>query len=194
MLDEELLVDVGYAFYSRSLSIILATTRQALCPHCHETFQTSWQWDKRHDQMRIRCPFCNAWEIRGVQYRKSIEHDNLAAMMALPIFQRYIEQWPRATKSTERMLLIDQLIHAFHWGAKQQAIPHRSTANNLIEGSHADVIAFLDHLAYGAGSTPALRATYAEWHAHARHMEELRQTPRQQRASLLTSKEEKSEA
>ena len=43
------------------------------------------------------------------------------------------------------MVCIDQLIHAFHIGLKTGQ-PGRSFANNLIEGSHVQVIALLDRL------------------------------------------------
>lgn len=179
MLDDDRLVDVGYALYSRCLSIVMVTNRQVACPQCQHIFATNWHWDKRHDTVRIRCPRCDSWEISGAQYRQSFEHDNLAAMMALPAFQTFVERWPLTTKPHERMLLIDRLIHAFHWGLKQQAIPHRSTANNLIEGSHDAVIAFLDRLSYGTGTTPDVLATYAEWQSLAQKMQDMRQTSRQ---------------
>jgi hypothetical protein len=190
LLDERLLFEVGWALYSRCLSIIMVTNRQVMCPQCQHVFSTQWQWHKRYDQLQIRCPRCDRWEITGAQYRQSFERDGLAAMMALPIFQTYVENWPRATTPAAQMLLIDQLIHAFHWGLKQQDIPHRATANNLIAGSHDAVITFLDQLSYGEASTTELRATYAEWHEHAQHMQQLRQSPRQQRANLLSSKDE----
>jgi hypothetical protein len=110
--------------------------------------------------------------------------------MALPIFQSYVAAWPLATTPPERMRLIDRLIHEFHWGVKQQAIPHRSTANNLIEGSHDAVIAFLDQLSSGDASTVERRTTHAEWRNHAQQMQRLRQAPRQQRANLPSPKDE----
>jgi hypothetical protein len=110
--------------------------------------------------------------------------------MALPIFQHYVAAWPLATTPPEQMRLIDQLLHAFHWGLKQHAIPHRSTANNLIEGSHDAVIAFLDQLSYGDASTAELRTTHAEWREQAQQMQRLRQASRQQRANLLSPEDE----
>ena len=43
------------------------------------------------------------------------------------------------------MVLIDRLIHSFHWSLKADQ-PARSAANNLIEGNHDQVINFLDQL------------------------------------------------
>lgn len=176
--------------YSRCLSIILVTERQVICSSCQRAFATNWHWGKRYDKMRIRCPHCDGWEITGAQYRESFEHDNLAAMMALPIFKTYVQSWPLTTQPRARMVLIDRLIHAFHWGLKQQDIPHRSTANNLIEGSHDAVIALLNQLSYGDASTPELRGAYAEWREHAERMQQLRQSPRAQRETLLSRTDE----
>jgi hypothetical protein len=189
-LDDELLTDVGSALYSRCLSIIMVTNRQVSCPRCDHTFATNWQWDKRHDQMHIRCSACDRWEITGAQYRQSVERDNLAAMMALPVFQTYVERWPRTTTQHERMLLIDRLIHDFHWGLKHQDIPHRATANNLIVGDHDTVIAFLDHLSHDASRSPEMHATHTTWQQHAQRMQHFRQASHQPRAYRCTPRDE----
>jgi hypothetical protein len=60
------------------------------------------------------------------------------------------------------MLLIDRLIHGFHWYLKTGG-PTRPVAVNLIEGRLSDVVAFLDRLSYGEKSTPGTRETYAQW-------------------------------
>jgi hypothetical protein len=192
LLDDELLTDVGSALYSRCLSIIMVTNRQVACPRCDHAFATNWQWDKRHDQVHILCPKCDQWEITGAQYRQSVERDNLAAMMALPVFQTYVERWPRATTPRARMLLIDQLIHDFHWGLKHQDIPHRVTANNLIVGDHDTVIAFLDHLSHDAANSPEVHATYTTWQLHAERMQRFRHAPRQAQSDQRAPSDEKS--
>ena len=75
------------------------------------------------------------------------------------------------------MLLIDALIHAFHHGIVED-MPHRSAANNLIEGSHSQVVAFLDDLAYGQGSTPGLQEKRAEWQEKVNKVEQVRRPGR----------------
>ena len=59
--------------------------------------------------------------------------------------EKYLHDYPQARTAAERMLCIDQLIHSFHlslWSGKAG----RSFANNLIEGSHDQVVEFLDRL------------------------------------------------
>ena len=71
--------------------------------------------------------------------------------------------------------VIDQLIHAFHQGIKA-GMPHRPAANNLIEGSYEQVVAFLDRLAYGEGSTPGIEETQAEWRDKMKAVEQVRRS------------------
>ena len=52
---------------------------------------------------------------------------------------------PRPPGLRAKMMLIDQLLHAFHWDL-QAGAPNRLAANNLIEGSHGQVLALLDEL------------------------------------------------
>jgi len=59
------------------------------------------------------------------------------------------------------MLLIDQLIHGYHWDLKHS--PTRPVAVNLIEGRLCEVIDFLDSLSYGKRSTPGVKENRDEW-------------------------------
>jgi hypothetical protein len=63
-----------------------------------------------------------------------------------PAFTEYYERYPLARGYTDKILLIDALIHSFHCDLTVN-LPNRSSANNLIEGSHDQVVAFLDALA-----------------------------------------------
>jgi hypothetical protein len=92
-----------------------------------------------------------------------------------PAFQLFVERYPRASSPQEKMILIDQLIHAFHQSAKLP-VPHRAAAHNVIEGDHRQVVAFLDGLAYGEGSTPGLQATRDVWRKTAHDMQTLRRS------------------
>ena len=63
----------------------------------------------------------------------------------MPAFETYLRDYPCAANVQERMLCIDQLIHAFHVSLRDGQAG-RSFANNLIEGSHKQVIDLLDRL------------------------------------------------
>ena len=63
----------------------------------------------------------------------------------MPAIETYLGDYPRAATAQERMLCIDQLIHAFHVSLRDGKAG-RSFANNLIEGSHKQVVDLLDRL------------------------------------------------
>jgi hypothetical protein len=67
------------------------------------------------------------------------------------------------------MLLIDQLIHRWHGETRQERPKSglgRPTGVNLIEGNRTHVLALLDMLSYGAGSTPGTQEIKAAWRGH----------------------------
>ena len=189
LVDDELIDDVGFALYTRCQSILLVDAGHVQCSHCGDTFATPWKWPRQSpnviDAERIRCSNCQAWEVTGHQYRASFQGDQLSAGNALPAFQTFVERYPRTTAPRERMLLIDQLIHAFHYALSRMPDgrlgrnpqPHASSASNLIEGSHDQVVAFLDSLTYSDASTAALQATQAVWRTKVEEMKR-RRSPR----------------
>jgi hypothetical protein len=96
-------------------------------------------------------------------YFKTIQHKQLSgADPVLDQFRAFVKDFPEAKTPKARMLLIDRLIHGFHWFLKTTR-PTRPVAVNLIEGRLREVVAFLDQLTYGEASTPGLEETYAAW-------------------------------
>jgi hypothetical protein len=109
----------------------------------------------------LRCP-CG-WTLSWADYFKTIQHKQLSgAEPVLKQFRDFVRAFPPARTPQEKMLLIDRLIHGFHWYYKTSA-PTRPVAVNLIEGRLGDVVAFLDRLSCGEKSTPGTRETLAEW-------------------------------
>jgi hypothetical protein len=144
-IDEALVVDVGFSLWLRCKSIVMVTLFQVECPRCRRIFDVG----RMEGTESIECPTSNCgWQVTGEQYHASWRHRDLLGSRALTAFQTYVEGYPRAGSSAERMFCIDRLIHAFHWDLKENA-PNRSTAGNLIEGSHTQVVAFLDRLSFG---------------------------------------------
>jgi hypothetical protein len=167
--DEVLLDDVGLALYLRCESIVLASTGRVKCPACGAIVPV-----KTPDELRqagapaervARCPRCD-WSTTVGEWGTSWRHRELHAGWGLPAIEAYRDRYLQATTSQGRMLLIDQLLHAFHQDLRRAA-PHRSVAHNLVEGNHRQALALLDELAYGEASTPGLRGTYAAWRAAA---------------------------
>ena len=158
--DLDLINEVGYALLARCESFITANGAregELPCPACGETV-------RRVEMSREEVLHCSCgWTLPWVDYMRSMQHKQLyGAEPVLALFREYVRDFPRAGTARERMLLIDRLIHGFHYYYKADS-PTRPVAVNLIEGRLSDVVAFLDRLSYGDQSTPGMRETYAQW-------------------------------
>jgi hypothetical protein len=160
IVDEELIDDVGLALYLRCRSILMVTgCKQVPCPRCGQIIDCPGErWSR---QYRIVCPACS-WQATYGQYRDSWRHRDLYGGNAMEAFRAFVKQYEHAATPRERMLLIDRLIHAFHWSIRRNQ-PFRPAAQNLIEGSLDEVIGLLDRLTYGDGSTSGTVETKASW-------------------------------
>jgi ribosomal protein L37AE/L43A len=157
--DEELLDEVGYALLARCQSFIAAnqaTAGQAACAVCGRLIAHS----KIKEEL-LHCPDCG-WELTWGAYFATIQHRQLSgAEPVLELFGEYVTRFPAAASPAEKMLAIDTLIHGFHWYYKFG--PTRPVAVNLIKGRLGEVVAFLDRLSLGPGSTPGIQETHTEW-------------------------------
>jgi hypothetical protein len=157
--DEALIDDVGYGLLARCESFIEAveaTQGRARCPNCRSIVIHTG--DK---EATLRC-LCG-WSLTWGAYFKTIQHKQLSgAEPVLDQFRAFVRSFPAAKTPQAKMVLIDRLIHGFHWYLKTHT-PTRPVAVNLIEGRLRDVVIFLDRLTYGEDSTPSLEETYAEW-------------------------------
>ena len=153
--DEDLIDEVGYGLLARCESFIRANRARAgevPCPECGQIV--------RREEV-LRCP-CG-WEFRWADYFKTIQHKQLSgAEPVLKLFREFVNSFPSARTPREKVLLIDRLIHGFHWYYKTNG-PTRPVAVNLIEGPMSEVVAFLDRLSYGEKGTPGTRENLAEW-------------------------------
>ncbi len=157
--DDELLDEVGWALYARCDSFITAveaTRGRARCPSCGEIVLH----DGAPDAV-LRCACCG-WQMSWLVYFKSFQHKQLSGADAvLDLFRDFMARFPSAPGPREKMLLIDALIHGFHQDLLGN--PTRATGINLIEGRYHEVVAFLDRLTYGEGSTPETHRTLSQW-------------------------------
>jgi hypothetical protein len=153
--DLDLIQEVGYGLLARCESFITANRAregELPCPECGRSVCR---------EETLRCP-CG-WTLPWADYFKTIQHKQLSgAEPVLEQFQGFVDAFPSARTPQEKMLLIDRLIHGFHFYYKTDA-PTRPVAVNLIEGRLSDVVAFLDRLTYGEKGTPGMRETYAKW-------------------------------
>lgn len=156
--DEALIDEVGYALYSRCLSFIEANEAvhgRAVCPQCRKIVT--------HPVEKSYILACSCgWSLPWADYFATIQRRQLSgAEPVLQLFQEFVMRFPQARKPPEKVLLIDRLLHGFHWSLRYGA--GRPVAVNLLEGSLADAVRFLDTLSYGVAGTPGLRQTQAEW-------------------------------
>jgi hypothetical protein len=149
--DEILVEDVGLGLLERCRSIWLVTHREVECPRCGATFSLCepGSWKTLPGLQTCRTPGCG-WETTAEEWHASWRHRELLGSAAMDAVETYLHDYPRARRTEERMLCIDQLIHSFHISL-QTGNFNRSFANNLIEGSHDQVVEFLDRLSSKTG-------------------------------------------
>jgi ribosomal protein L37AE/L43A len=157
--DDELLNEVGWGLKARCESFITAVEAsrgRVKCPVCGQMVLHHAGKDEI-----LHCAACG-WEIAWQAYFKTFQHKQLSGAEAvLALFQEFMDHFPSAQTGSEKMLLIDRLIHGFHYNLQFGST--RATGVNLIEGNYHDVVDFLDRLTYGEGSTPGTRTVRAEW-------------------------------
>lgn len=159
IIDDEQIDEVGWALWSRCDSILTATTAhngRVRCPSCETIIER--QNPGTADE-QVTCPTCG-WSISWAAYHQSYRGKQLFGANAVDAFEVYYKAFPVAQTGKAKMLLIDQLIHAFH--VSLQAIG-RPAAANLIEGALLDVIRFLDELTNASTSAAGIGDARAAW-------------------------------
>ncbi len=166
LLDEELLDQVFYAMRARCESIVTVTEAsegRVHCPACGEIFLR--QGGDKGEQMK--CPACG-WTLTWGEYLKTYQGMQLHGGGALPAITAFLEGGSAASTPQKKMLLIDALLHAYHWEAEQN--PTRPVAVNMIQGTINSVVALLEDL--GFGSDPQMRDHYRQWQENVRQAEQ----------------------
>jgi len=167
--DEALVEDAGLTLLQRCQSIWLVTERKVECPRCGNTFSLCEpnSWKTLPGMQLCPTPGCG-WETTAEEWHESWSHRELLGTAAMPAIEIYLHDYPRAQTTEERMVCIDQLIHSFHVSL-QTGKRTRSFANNLIEGSHDQVVEFLDRLSAKPG-----RVDKDQWRAEIQRMYDTR--------------------
>jgi hypothetical protein len=159
IIDLDLIDEVGWALWERCDSILVVTAAHhghVLCPTCGTIIERQNPWSADET---VQCAKCS-WHILWATYHQSYRSKQLFGANAVGIFETYHKVFPRAQKAQEKLVLIDQLIHAFHIGVKEIGRP---AAANLIEGSLKDVIHFLDKLTSGDESATGIGDSRTAW-------------------------------
>jgi hypothetical protein len=154
--DLDMINEVGYGLLARCESFItasLARKGELPCPECGRTVQKD----------EILCCSCG-WTLSWEDYYRTVRHKQLiGAEPVLKQFREFVQAFPKARTPQQKMVLIDRLIHGFHWYIKFG--PTRPVAVNLIRGRMRDMVAFLDQLSYSDQSTPGTQEILEEWHS-----------------------------
>lgn len=145
-IDETLIEEVGFDLLQRCRSIWLVTRREVECPRCGTVFLMceNDSWKMLPGVQTCPNPGCG-WETTAEAWHASWRHHDLLGTAAMQAVEHYLRVYPRAHSPEERMVCIDQLIHSFHISLRTGKVS-RSFANNLIEGSHEQVVELLDRL------------------------------------------------
>jgi len=164
-IDEILVEDVGLSLLYRCQSIRLVTRREVECPRCGTCFSLCEPGNWKMLSAVQLCPTAGCgWGTTAEEWHDSWRHKDLLGTAAVQIFETYLRDYPRAQKTEEKMVCIDQLIHSFHISLQSGKL-NRSFANNLIEGSHDQVIELLDRLSATTGGVDK-----DQWHTQVNTM------------------------
>ncbi len=158
-LDEELIDDVGYTLYARCESMLQVTSAvrgRPLCPGCEIPAERTGESDPM-----LHCPKCG-WECPWKAFQKTYQRKNLNAGGMQPSVSEFVRKFPATQPSADRLVLIDALIHRFHWESGDRA-GGRPGVSNLIEGRMKATMDFLDRLSYGDDVPSNIGQTREAW-------------------------------
>jgi hypothetical protein len=167
--DDALVEDVAYRLFQRCRCIRLATRGEVECPRCGLIFPMTepGTWNMLAGVQSCPTPGCG-WETTAAEWHESWRHRDLLGAAAMKAVETYMHDQPLAQGPKQLMVCIDQLIHSFHISLRTGKAG-RSFANNLIEGSHKQVVEFLDRLSAKPGG-----ADKEQWRAEIKGMFNLR--------------------
>jgi predicted RNA-binding Zn-ribbon protein involved in translation (DUF1610 family) len=160
LIDEEIIDEVGYGLYQRCRSILMVTdAKEVDCPQCGGLIKCrAKRWSRENP---VWCEACGFRATYG-QWRDSWRKQELIGGNAVPFYRAYFEAFPKTRTPAEKLMLIDRLIHAFHF-SQRQGRTFRPVAQQLIKGSAEGVLAFLDQLSGVNYATGDLNLSSVEW-------------------------------
>ena len=156
--DEVLIDDVGIGLLVRIEHIFRARKANsglACCPLCRREIPHDFD-----PAFLLCCESCN-WELVWAEYQKSFQGKHLIASGMTSFLKEYVEKYRVARSPQAKLILIDTLIHRYHWELEGGLTG--PGARDLIGGKPSEIIDFLNHLSYGTSSSPEILSTRQEW-------------------------------
>ncbi len=161
LLDEEFIDDVGFSLYARCTSMLQvaeAMRGRPPCPKCNATAEVKNRWTPN---AVAECGKCG-WKCPWNAYQRTYQRKGMFAGGMEPFVADFVRRFPAARSPGDRLVLIDGLIHRFHWETADSA-GGRPAATSLIEGKMKDIMPFLDRLSYGNDIPPDIARVREEW-------------------------------
>ena len=153
--DEELIDDVGASLLARCESFIAANEARkgkAPCPRCRSTVP--------HNGVReelLHCDGCG-WELTWGEYFRTIQHKQLSgAEPVIRLFSEFAGSFPSARTAREKVLLIDRLIHGFHWYHKTNSATRPVAINQRM------AMIFCSEIGFSVSPGPRITNSHTEF-------------------------------
>jgi hypothetical protein len=144
VLDSELLEEVGCTIYARCLQSkeerLLMDSGKMKCHYCNNILKAN------SGLITCNCGFQYIFK----DYRRSFRANNMPTGGAAHIFNEFIDKWEQMKTDSDKMRLIDWLIHEFHINLLS-GTKGRFVGVNLIQGTKSQIKDLILNLAYGDG-------------------------------------------
>jgi hypothetical protein len=152
-LDAEMMDEVHFAVYARVLDMFevreVQLTGRVRCRSCRAPLEKAYRAGFRRKAFPKVCAACGRETTCG-EYYAGYTGKSLLPGSAADLFERYLERFPAAKTPSEKLLLIDWLIHRFH---VSQGVARMGVGVNVIRGSDDEVRAMIEGLAGGGAAT-----------------------------------------
>jgi hypothetical protein len=162
LLDEDLLNQVMVTMYVRICDMFEVREAQKLgrvkCRSCKAYIPQPYVMGGPNKNNPLVCEQCGCQTTCGDFYDSYTGKDMLPGSRT-ELFQEFLERFPAAHTSQEKMLLLDWLIHAFH---VQSGVSARLVAMNVIQGSRDQLVELLTKLAAKEDGVAAKETWLAE--------------------------------
>ena len=164
MRDEDLLDRVHYAIHARVRDMFEVRQAQqsgrVTCRDCGAPIPQPYRMGARNKNNVLKCEQCG-WQVTCGEYYDSYTGRSMLPGSAVDLFESYLERFPKAKTPSEKLLLVDWLIHRFH---VMQGVARMPVGQNVIQGTTDQVRELIESLAGSLSSTPGL-SSLEEWRA-----------------------------